>query len=71
MKANTSSGAKALKLAKPTPVAAIRRAANSSSVRGAARWPQAPRASVASADPSRVAVLSTPTAKLSWPNASR
>ena len=71
IKAMTSSGGKALKPAKPAPVAAISNAAANSSVRGATRWPQAPTASVARADPSSVAVLSTPTIRLPWPSASR
>jgi hypothetical protein len=71
MKATINSGTKATTPAKPSPVATISSAAASNSVRGAARWPKAPTASVAIAEPASVAVPSTPTSNSPWPSASR
>jgi hypothetical protein len=70
-KATTSKGQNDDRLAKPRPVAAISAAAPRNRRLAANRWPQAPTASVANADPSIVAVLTMPTCKVPMPIASR
>ena len=60
-KATTSSAAKLVSPAKPSPVAAISAHAPSSTWRGANRLPARPTASVSSALPSRVEVAIAPT----------
>ena len=71
MKATTSSGQSDVRPAKPKPVAAISSAAPLSNRLDATRWPQAPTANVASADPSSVVVAATPTSNVPRPSASR
>ena len=70
-KATTSNGQNDEKAAKPTPVSAISSAALRSSALERKRWPQAPTATVASAEPSIVAVATTPTSSVPRPIASR
>src|ERR687887_78435 len=70
-KATTSSGQNEAKPAKPSPVAAIRSAAPRRRRRMEKRLPQRPMASVASAEPSSVAVPMTPTSSCPSPSASR
>jgi len=69
--ATTSSGQNDDQPAKPKPVAAISKAAARSSRPPAKRYPHAPTASVASAEPSIVAVLTMPTSSVPSPMASR
>ena len=70
-KATSSSGQNDEKPAKPMPVAAISKAAPRSNLRERKRWPQPPTATVASAEPSIVAVAITPTSSVPMPSASR
>ena len=70
-KATSNSGQNDENAAKHRPVAAINSAAHCSSRTLPTRCDQAPTASVASAEPSSVAVETTPTAKVECPSASR
>ncbi len=70
-KAIASNGQNDVPNANARPVAAINTAAPSSRRRLWKRWPHAPTASVAIADPSSVALASRPTSQVPKPSASR
>ena len=71
MNATARSGQNAETAANPSPVAVISKAAPSSRACGDQRWPTAPTARVAMAEPASVAVLRKPTSNWSNPSASK
>ena len=70
-KATSASGQNACRPAKPTPVATIVNAAICISREAGNRWPSAPTAIVAAAEPASVSVLSTPISTTPIPSARR
>ena len=70
-KATSASGQNVLKPAKPSPVATIVSAAAYNRRAARKRWPKAPTAIVATAEPASVKVLNTPISTTPRPSAPR